>query len=121
MYVFVCNNYAFREFSLYPNPFLEYQCYINYLYVVEMKISGSISNSLDLNKYYPSHKQHSRSFSHRLSTLGNVNADDTVRFSIITQKVLYEEIFYYNVLESSLGMLLEYSMKNEALHLKKLI
>ena len=51
IYVFVCNNYAFRGFSLRPNPFLECR-YVNYLYV-EMKVSRTISNSLDLDKYYP--------------------------------------------------------------------
>ena len=69
----------FAEFSLRPISFLECQRYVNYLYV-EIEISETISNSLDLDKYYPNHKQHSRSFSHRLSTLGNVNADDTVTF-----------------------------------------
>jgi len=45
MFVFVCNNYAFRRFSC-PNQFLECQCYVNYLYVE--KISGTILMAMAL-------------------------------------------------------------------------
>ena len=45
-----------------------------------MKIRGTISNDLDLDKCYPDHdpEQHSRGFSHRSDTLGNANAGGAV-------------------------------------------
>jgi len=62
-------------------------------------------------------EQHSRDFIHQSDILDNANAGGTVAFKS-TWKLLNENIFYYSVLKSFWGMLLEleYTMKNGAVH-----
>ena len=47
-----------------------------------MKIKGTTSNGLDLDKCYLGlvSEQHSRTFNHRSDTLGNANANGTITF-----------------------------------------
>jgi len=49
----------------------------------KIKIRGTISNDLDLDKYYPDHdpEQYSKIFS-RSDTLSNANADGAITFKL---------------------------------------